>query len=234
MSIFYRDGSVSVSVGGIEMGQGLVTKVTQTASHVLNIPMDKINIKWVNSMTAPNATVSGGNITSEISCEAVRRACVILHERLEPVRIEHKITEWEKLIDKAYELQVDLSAFYMFKPSDLPNYDIWGTTCTEVEVDILTGNIQIPRVDITVDCESVNPAMDIGQMEGGFVMGLGLWLMEKIVHDPKTGKLLTNGTWNYINPGVKDIPKDFRVNIRRREGNGERIVSSKGKKIKNF
>ncbi|CAG9811454.1 unnamed protein product [Chironomus riparius] len=227
VSIFYRDGSVSVNVGGIEMGQGLVTKVTQTASHALNIPMDKINIKWVNSIASPNATVSGGNITSEASCEAVRRACEILHERLEPVRIEHKIAEWEKLIDKAYELQVDLLAFYMFKPSDLPNYDIWGTTCTEVEVDILTGNIQIPRVDITVDCESVNPAMDIGQMEGGFVMGLGLWLMEKIVHDPKTGELLTNGTWNYINPGVKDIPKDFRVNIRRREGNGERIVSSK-------
>lgn len=68
VSIFHRDGSVSVTVGGIEMGQGLNTKVAQTAAHVLGVPLKKIIIKPSNNLTAPNAIVTGGSIGSEISC----------------------------------------------------------------------------------------------------------------------------------------------------------------------
>lgn len=68
VSIYHRDGSVAVTVGGIEMGQGLNTKVAATVAHVLEIPLDKISIKPSNSLTAPNAIVTGGSIGSEISC----------------------------------------------------------------------------------------------------------------------------------------------------------------------
>lgn len=68
VSVYHRDGSVSVTVGGIEMGQGLNTKVAQTVAHVLNISLEKISIKPSNSLTAPNAIVTGGSIGSEISC----------------------------------------------------------------------------------------------------------------------------------------------------------------------
>lgn len=68
VSIYHRDGSVSVTVGGIEMGQGLNTKVAQTVAHVLQIPIDKVSIKPSSSLTAPNAIVTGGSIGSEISC----------------------------------------------------------------------------------------------------------------------------------------------------------------------
>jgi len=67
---------------------------------------------------------------------------------------------------------------------------------TEIEVDILTGEKNVRRVDLIEDTgSSVNPAIDIGQMEGAFVMSLGLWLSEQLKFDPNTGRLLTVDTW---------------------------------------
>lgn len=68
VSVYHRDGSVSLTVGGIEMGQGLNTKVAQTVAHTLDIPLDKISIKSSNVLTAPNNIVTGASIGSEISC----------------------------------------------------------------------------------------------------------------------------------------------------------------------
>lgn len=68
VSIYHGDGSVGVSVGSIEMGQGLNTKVAQTVASILGISLDMISIKPTNTLTAPNAIVTGGGIGSEISC----------------------------------------------------------------------------------------------------------------------------------------------------------------------
>lgn len=68
VAIYHGDGSVSVTVGGIEMGQGLNTKVAQTAAHILGIPLEKISIKPSNTLTSANDIVTGGSIGSEISC----------------------------------------------------------------------------------------------------------------------------------------------------------------------
>lgn len=81
VSIYRGDGSVSVTCGGIEMGQGLNTKVAQTVSHVLGIPLEMVNVKPSNTMTAPNAIVTGGSLGSEIS-SFVRRIIPILHSSL--------------------------------------------------------------------------------------------------------------------------------------------------------
>jgi xanthine dehydrogenase/oxidase len=220
---------VSVSVGGIEMGQGLNTKVAQTAAHVLGVPLNMINIKPSNSHTAPNAIVTGGSIGSEISCHAVKKACEILNERLKGV--SDKKLSWEQMIKTAYAKDVDLSANYMYKSTDLEEYQVYGASCCEIEVDILTGNILIKRVDIMEDVgESMSPGIDIGQIEGGFVMGLGYWLTEKLIYDKNSGELLTNRTWNYKPPGAKDIPIDFRINFLTRSSNKFGVLRSKGKK----
>lgn len=70
VSIYHRDGSVAVTVGGIEMGQGLNTKVAAIVAHILGIPMDKVSIKPSNLLTSPNAIFTGGSIGSEVSCYA--------------------------------------------------------------------------------------------------------------------------------------------------------------------
>ena len=68
MSIYHGDGSVAITVGSVEMGQGLNTKVAQTAAFVLGVAMDKISIKPTNTLSTPNAIVTGASIGSEISC----------------------------------------------------------------------------------------------------------------------------------------------------------------------
>lgn len=151
-------------------------------------------------------------------------------ERLKPIKAENTNTDWAQLIEKAHEKNVDLAATYMYKASDLQEYQVWGASCCEVEVDLLTGNIQLLRVEILEDVgESLSPGIDIGQIEGAFVMGLGYWLTESLVYDKTNGELLTNRTWNYKPPGAKDIPVDFRVTFLRKSSNPFGVLRSKGK-----
>ena len=89
---------------------------------------------------------------------------------------------------------------------------MYGATLCEVEVDILTGEKNIRRVDLMEDVgNSVSPLIDLGQVEGGFVFGLGFWTSEEIKYDPDTGELLTYDTWEYKPPCSRDIPEDFRI-----------------------
>jgi hypothetical protein len=63
--------------------------------------------------------------------------------------------------------------------------------------------------------------------KGAFMMGLGFWLLEKVKYDPKTGKLLTNGTWEYKPPFSKDLPIDFRISFLNNNPNVLGILGSK-------
>lgn len=158
------------------------------------------------------------------------KACDEIMERLKPFRSEAAEDQtWPELIQKAFAANTDLTAKYWFVPSDLKPYTICGLSCAEIEVDILTGNSEILRVDIVEDTgESLNPALDMGQVEGAFMMGLGYWRTERIVHDTTTGALLTNRSWNYKPPGAKDIPADFRVKFVRNSQNEFGFMRSKG------
>ncbi|RZF35840.1 hypothetical protein LSTR_LSTR008946 [Laodelphax striatellus] len=87
---------------------------------------------------------------------------------------------------------------------------------------------QIIRCDILEDAgRSLNPQVDVGQVEGAYVMGLGYYLTEQIVFDPDSGKLLTDRTWTYKPPGAKDIPIDFRVTLLKNAGNPGGVFRSK-------
>jgi len=99
----------------------------------------------------------------------------------------------------------------------------------EVEIDCLTGDYQILRADIVMDVgNSLNPAIDIGQVEGAFVQGVGWCTLEELVYDKSTGKLLTSGPGWYKLPGFTDVPLDFRVQLLKDAPNRNAIHSSKG------
>lgn len=92
-------------------------------------------------------------------------------------------------------------------------YFAYGAAAAEVAIDTLTGETRVLRADIVQDCgRSLNPAIDLGQIEGAFVQGMGWLTMEELWWDP-AGRLRTIGPSTYKIPGSRDAPADFRVHI---------------------
>ncbi|XP_023246390.1 xanthine dehydrogenase/oxidase-like [Copidosoma floridanum] len=218
VSIFARDGTVSITHAGIEIGQGINTKVAQVAAYVLGIDPDLIKIRPFDSSILPNAQGTIGNVTSDCCTSATQFACKQLLNRLQPIREKLKNPTWQQLVFEAYNQGVDLCAVHQYSPksTDPPNkpYVVYGAAVAEVEVDVLTGQHIVERVDILEDVGvSMNQKIDVGQIQGAFIMGLGRYTSEKLFYDPNTGALVNNRTWNYKPPGAQDIPVDFRINL---------------------
>ncbi|XP_049819814.1 uncharacterized protein LOC109604513 isoform X2 [Aethina tumida] len=229
ISIFHGDGSVAIAHGGVEMGQGINTKVVQVCAYKFGISMDLISIKPSNSLSNANSFGSGGSITSESVCWALIKACDELITRMKPIKDKMTNPTWFELIVKCHQEYVLLTttSLYFPEPPQIVNYYIYGVATTEVEVDILTGQKLITNVHIIEDIgESMNPLIDIGQLEGAFIMGLGYHTTEKIIHGPQ-GQILTNRTWNYYPPGMKDIPVNFNIKFPENNPNQVGVLHSK-------
>jgi xanthine dehydrogenase large subunit len=98
-------------------------------------------------------------------------------------------------------------------------YFAYGAACSEVTVDTMTGEMRVDRVDILHDVgHSLNPAIDIGQIEGGFVQGMGWLTTEELVWDDR-GRLRTHAPSTYKIPTASDVPEDFRVELYASAGN---------------
>ncbi|KAF5294779.1 hypothetical protein FQA39_LY00263 [Lamprigera yunnana] len=227
ISIYQVDGTVAITHAGVEMGQGINTKVAQVCAYSLGIPLEFVSIKPSNVATSPNAFMTGGSLTSEAVCYATIKACDILKERMKPFKEKAGNLGWLLLVRLCYYANVELTAIAQFDPSNIGQYVTYGATSAEVQVDILTGTYSLLRVDLIEDTgNSMSPYVDIGQVEGAFIMGVGYWTSEKIVFGPE-GELLTNRTWNYKPPGAKDIPIDFRVNFPKNNPNPQGVFNSK-------
>ncbi|CEJ13002.1 Xanthine dehydrogenase molybdenum-binding subunit [bacterium YEK0313] len=143
-----------------------------------------------------------------------------------------------EVVKKAYLARTHLSAagFYATPKItwDRPKgtgrpffYFAYGAACCEVTIDSWTGEFSLDRVDILHDVgRSLNPAIDIGQIEGGFVQGLGWLTTEELVFDAK-GRLRTHAPSTYKIPTARDVPADFRVAFFDRANREETIYRSK-------
>ncbi|ESQ50097.1 hypothetical protein EUTSA_v10001885mg [Eutrema salsugineum] len=173
------DGSVVVEVGGIEIGQGLWTKVQQMVAYGLRMTkckgseklMERIRVVQSDTLGLIQGGFTAGSTTSENSCEAVRLCCAILVERLKPTMDQMLMEKsgsvtWNMLIQQAYARSVNLSASTLYKPEfSSMEYLNYGVGISEVEVDLMTGRTEILRSDIIYDCgKSLNPAVDLGQV----------------------------------------------------------------------
>ncbi|BDA47143.1 Xanthine dehydrogenase/oxidase [Coccomyxa sp. Obi] len=263
VSIFY-DGSVVLIPGGLEMGQGLHTKVKQVASYELGkllpeeqrpLPMHLLRIGDSRSDLVPNGGPSWSSTTSESTVAAITEACKQLVANLEPYRQEGETAEdtWRDTIGSVHTdvgyapASAMLSAYGFYdgktrgddnrgKParaqivagSEPLAYCTFGAACSEVEVDMLTGESRILRCDILFDCgRSLNPAADMGQVEGAFIMGLGFFTSEEVLADGDTGKLLSDGTWEYKIPAATCIPRQFNATFLKDSPNLRGIMGSK-------
>ncbi|KAM6307643.1 LOW QUALITY PROTEIN: aldehyde oxidase-like [Aegotheles albertisi] len=235
----YTDGSVLLTHGGIEMGQGIHTKMIQVASRELNIPMSCIHFCETSTTTVPNACASAGSAGTDVNGMAMKDACQTLLKRLQPIINKNPKGTWNDWIKKAFEQSVSLSATGYFrgyienmdweKGEGQPfTYFLYGAACSEVEINCLTGDQKNLRTDIVMDIGcSINPAVDIGQIEGAFVQGIGLYTMEELKYSPE-GVLCTQGPDQYKIPAVCDIPEQFSVSLLSPSQNPYAIYASKG------
>lgn len=145
---------------------------------------------------------------------------------------------FNKLVQIAYFQRTSLSATGFYKTPDIHfdkkkgkgkpfHYFAFGMAVSEVEVDTLTGYVKVLRSDILHDVgNSINKGLDIGQIEGGFVQGMGWVTTEDLKYDLK-GNLLNHSPDTYKIPTIQDIPKDFRVEILKNVPNPSTIKQSK-------
>ncbi len=106
-------------------------------------------------------------------------------------------------------------------------YFAYGAAVSEVEIDTLTGEYRLLRADILHDCgTSLNPEIDLGQIEGGFVQGMGWLTTEELWWDAQ-GHLCTHAPSTYKIPTCRDVPADFRVALYRNENHEETVHRSK-------
>ena len=131
---------------------------------------------------------------------------------------------FDELVARAHEARVGLSATGFYRTPDIHfdtklgkgrpfYYFAYGAAVSEVEVDRFTGAWRLRRVDIVHDVgDSLSPLVDLGQIEGGFVQGMGWLTMEQVVWD-ETGKLLTVAPSSYKIPTVAEVPAQFNVEL---------------------
>jgi xanthine dehydrogenase large subunit len=134
------------------------------------------------------------------------------------------VLTWEQLLDDAYKSRVQLWSDGFYKTPKI-HYDkhtltgrpfyyfSYGAACTEVAIDTLTGENRVLKVDILHDVgTSINPAIDIGQIEGGFIQGMGWLTTEQLVWNDK-GHLSTHAPSTYKIPATGDVPEHFEVEL---------------------
>ena len=230
---YATDGSVMLQHGGAESGQGIDTKMMQIAAETLGIDMNIIRVAQTSTDTMPNATPTAASSGSDLFGGAVRNACLELRARLEQYCKENKVkgwrTNWKKLwpsiVGGAYAARVNLAVDGFYNTPLIGDvegdnqygraflYFVYAAAASEVEIDVLTGETTVLRSDILIDIgHSLNPCLDVGQVEGAFVQGLGLMTTEQMMYEPD-GRLYSNGTWEYKPPCSKSIPVDLRVTI---------------------
>ena len=145
---------------------------------------------------------------------------------------------WEQVVDDAYHARVQLwsDGFYATPKIHYDKYTLsgrpffyfaYGAACTEVAIDTLTGESRVLKVDILHDAgRSINPAIDIGQIEGGFIQGMGWLTTEQLVWTDK-GQLATHAPSTYKIPATGDLPAHFHVALWPEANREDNVAGSK-------
>ena len=151
------------------------------------------------------------------------------------VRVGDKRIGFDELVQLAWLDRISMSATGFYKTPKI-HYDratfsgrpffyyAYGAAVSEVVVDTLTGEYRLLRVDIVHDCgDSLNPAVDLGQVEGGYVQGVG-WLTSEELCWNAAGELTTHAPSTYKIPTCSDLAPDFRVQLLQNTANREDTI----------
>ena len=241
----YKDGSVLITHGGTEMGQGLHTKMLQVAATSLGVPLSVVRLAPTRTDKVPNTSATAASSGADLNGGAVKNACEQIVERLRPLREDpaNAGLGWAELVNKAYFSRIQLWAAGFYKTEGLHwdssimhgspfKYFSYGVAASEVEVDGFTGAYRLRRVDIVHDVgDSLSPLVDIGQIEGAFVQGAGWLTLEDLRWDesdkPSRGRLATQAASTYKLPSFSEMPEVFNVALLERAHEDGAVYGSK-------
>ena len=265
----YQDGSLQVTTGAIEMGQGVHTRIAQLVAEEFALPVSRIRVMTTqtdkNANTSATAASSGTDLNGSaalVACRRLKQRLALMYQALIAVDPElwpsrtiglgltddlrladelaapvtfadhkvyvegqpHRAIDFSVLVREAYFNRVPLSEYGFYKIEDLDFnkvsgegraflYFTQGVACSEVEVNPGTGEVKVLRSDILMDLgRPINQAMDVGQIRGAFIQGLGWITTEQLVYSDG-GRLLSHSPSTYKIPTVHDIPRIFNVDL---------------------
>lgn len=255
----YHDGSVVVSTGAVEMGQGVNTKMLQIVTQTLGIKPSRVRIESTNTLRVANTSPTAASAGADLNGKALQMACVALLERLKSVAQKEYVDQiielkeemvfanetkteitWQDLIMKAFTQRVALSenahyatpTIHYDKTKEKGHpfaYHVYGTSIHEVTVDCLKG---------TYNFDSVNIVHDFGKsmnptIDNGQIEG-GLvqgigWMTLEEIVYNDQGRLVSNALSTYKVPDIYSVPKE--INIKHLETEGHELAINKSKAV---
>lgn len=210
------------------------TRLTDVAAHILDLPESRWATKTAGLGTENEVTLSNDPLTQE------KRRKSFHFENGEITHAERpgwKIT-FHQLVTETYLNRISLSEYGFYKVPHLTFNKITGTgraflyftngvAATEVSIDKVSGEVKVLRTDILMDLgRPINEGLDMGQVTGGFIQGLG-WVTTENLYYSKGGKLLAHSPSTYKIPNVQDIPRVFNVNLIENLGNVDNVRGTK-------
>lgn len=282
----HRDGTVQVSTGAVEMGQGVNQRIATIVARELGLHVDCVRVMTTstekNANTSPTAASSG----TDINGAAAQKACVPIKKRLTALMIAMKdlspdvwasktaglgtmpeinvgdgfedprvrfggqtviyaatgektfAMPFNALIREAYLNRISVCEYAHYSIPGLGFdkikgqgqaflYYTNGVAASEVELDRWTGEVKVRRVDILMDLgRPVNAGLDLGQVTGAFIQGMGWVTTENLVYDKK-GFLLSHSPSTYKIPSIQDTPRIFNVRLLANDGNSVNVHRTK-------
>jgi CO/xanthine dehydrogenase Mo-binding subunit len=214
--VVHGDGSVTVAVGTTEIGQGMITVLTQIAAEALGCPVELVRVVEADTSRVPDSGPTVASRTTVMSGNAIRDAAVKIRAAMEPVIADSGLS-WKDAVAVCVQKQVGLAAHGWAVPP-ATTFDLttgqgeayicysFSANIVEVEVDTETGETRVLRVHSGHDTGRViNPTTGEGQVEGGVVQGLGYALVEE--HATRDGRILNDQFSTYIIPTTLDTPE---------------------------
>jgi len=235
-SVLVNHGGTEMGQGiNTKVMQVVAHELGRDISHVRVTATDTSKV----ANTSATAASTGADLNGKAAQDAARKIrqrlaefAVKLHGgevsgvqfHADAVHVNGTTVPFEELVQKAYLARVQLWSDGFYATPGLSwdaktmsghpfSYYAYGAAVSEVVVDTLTGEWKLLRADALYDAgQSLNPAIDIGQVEGAFIQGMG-WLTTEQLWWNAAGKLMTHAPSTYKIPGISDCPEDFRVRL---------------------
>jgi xanthine dehydrogenase large subunit len=213
----YADGTVSVTTGAVEMGQGVAAKITAAVAGELGIPAELVHVEPTTTSRVANVSPTAASTGADLNGAAAIQACRVIRAGLDKVDPDGELP-WVERVARTYTERIGLSALAHYATPGLDfdpaaqrgrpfAYHVYGAAVVQCTVDVLRGTASIDRVSVVHDIgRSIDHVVDRGQVEGAVAQGVGWLTSEEVRHDG-AGRLLTDSLATYKVPDLGSAPE---------------------------